>query len=405
MSCPNVEDRSRMFAHSADATSRVMAATACGLPRWAKLSPNVPDVVEIAAGRPRGRGRRPDPGQHLARPGPRHRIRAGPSSGPAGAACRGPPCTRWRCGPCGSAAPPSPRRPSSGWAASCRGATPSSCCRPAPTPSRWAPRPSGTRGALEGAAPAGPLVRRPRHDGRRRSGSAGRRRGGADAAASERRGAAVAPRRNELEPGGRPGWLTASGTRWRPRCAPDGPLCAGIDPSSRAAGVVGPRATTPRVCASSAGPASRGSPGPWASSSPRSPSSSGTGRRAWPSSSASSPRRHAAGLHRHRRRQAGRHRLDRGRLRRRLARGRQPAGGRRRDGAPVPRPRSAGATLRPAAATGARRPGRRSQLQPGGPGAAAGGHRRGSQRRGHAARRDRRAQRLARHPPPGRWVR
>jgi dihydroorotate dehydrogenase (NAD+) catalytic subunit len=50
VSCPNVEDRSRMFAHSAEATARVMAATKCGLPRWAKLSPNVPDVVEIAAG-------------------------------------------------------------------------------------------------------------------------------------------------------------------------------------------------------------------------------------------------------------------------------------------------------------------------------------------------------------------
>jgi dihydroorotate dehydrogenase (NAD+) catalytic subunit len=50
VSCPNVEDRSRMFAHSAEATGRVLAATACGVPRWAKLSPNVPDVVEIAAG-------------------------------------------------------------------------------------------------------------------------------------------------------------------------------------------------------------------------------------------------------------------------------------------------------------------------------------------------------------------
>ena len=50
VSCPNVEDRSRMFAHSADATARVLAATVCGLPRWAKLSPNVPDVTEIAAG-------------------------------------------------------------------------------------------------------------------------------------------------------------------------------------------------------------------------------------------------------------------------------------------------------------------------------------------------------------------
>ncbi len=50
VSCPNVEDRSRMFAHSPDATARVLEATACGLPRWAKLSPNVPDVVEIAHG-------------------------------------------------------------------------------------------------------------------------------------------------------------------------------------------------------------------------------------------------------------------------------------------------------------------------------------------------------------------
>jgi dihydroorotate dehydrogenase (NAD+) catalytic subunit len=50
VSCPNVEDRSRMFAHSAETTARVMEVTACGLPRWAKLSPNVPDVVEIAAG-------------------------------------------------------------------------------------------------------------------------------------------------------------------------------------------------------------------------------------------------------------------------------------------------------------------------------------------------------------------
>ncbi len=50
VSCPNVEDRSRMFAHSAEATARVLSVTECGLPRWAKLSPNVPDVTEIAAG-------------------------------------------------------------------------------------------------------------------------------------------------------------------------------------------------------------------------------------------------------------------------------------------------------------------------------------------------------------------
>ena len=50
VSCPNVEDRRRMFGHSAAATRDVVAATApAGLPRWAKLSPNVTDVVEIAA--------------------------------------------------------------------------------------------------------------------------------------------------------------------------------------------------------------------------------------------------------------------------------------------------------------------------------------------------------------------
>jgi dihydroorotate dehydrogenase (NAD+) catalytic subunit len=49
VSCPNVEDRSKMFAHSAAATAEVIAATAaCGRPRWAKLSPNVSDLVEIA---------------------------------------------------------------------------------------------------------------------------------------------------------------------------------------------------------------------------------------------------------------------------------------------------------------------------------------------------------------------
>jgi dihydroorotate dehydrogenase (NAD+) catalytic subunit len=49
VSCPNIEDRSRMFAHSPSATAEaVYAAEACGVPRWAKLSPNVPDLVDIA---------------------------------------------------------------------------------------------------------------------------------------------------------------------------------------------------------------------------------------------------------------------------------------------------------------------------------------------------------------------
>ena len=50
VSCPNLEDRSRMFAHSAGATSdAIEASAACGRPRWAKLSPNAPDISEIAA--------------------------------------------------------------------------------------------------------------------------------------------------------------------------------------------------------------------------------------------------------------------------------------------------------------------------------------------------------------------
>ncbi len=48
-SCPNVEGRSRMFAHSTEATRDIVeASAAAGLPRWVKLSPNTPDLVEIA---------------------------------------------------------------------------------------------------------------------------------------------------------------------------------------------------------------------------------------------------------------------------------------------------------------------------------------------------------------------
>ena len=51
VSCPNVEDRRRMFAHSPTATAEVIGAVgqACaGLPLWAKLSPTVADLAEVA---------------------------------------------------------------------------------------------------------------------------------------------------------------------------------------------------------------------------------------------------------------------------------------------------------------------------------------------------------------------
>lgn len=55
LSCPNVEDRAGMFAHSTEATEAAMAVTAgCGRPRWAKLSPNTGDLVPIVDAAVRG---------------------------------------------------------------------------------------------------------------------------------------------------------------------------------------------------------------------------------------------------------------------------------------------------------------------------------------------------------------
>jgi dihydroorotate dehydrogenase (NAD+) catalytic subunit len=50
LSCPNTEAGRDLFAHSADDTRAAIAAAAgCGRPRWAKLSPNVGHLGEIAA--------------------------------------------------------------------------------------------------------------------------------------------------------------------------------------------------------------------------------------------------------------------------------------------------------------------------------------------------------------------
>ncbi len=49
VSCPNVEDRSTMFAHSPPATARaITAAKSAGLPIWAKLSPNTSHLLDVA---------------------------------------------------------------------------------------------------------------------------------------------------------------------------------------------------------------------------------------------------------------------------------------------------------------------------------------------------------------------
>ena len=118
-------------------------------------------------GRGRGRGRRADAGQHAARPGPRHRV------GPARArrrrrralgARRAPGRRARRVGVPGAfpevpivgvgGVIDRPRR---------RGAARGRCRR---RPGRHRDLP-GPPGALEGAPPAGALVRRPRHDGGR----------------------------------------------------------------------------------------------------------------------------------------------------------------------------------------------------------------------------------------------
>jgi dihydroorotate dehydrogenase (NAD+) catalytic subunit len=48
-SCPNLESRSAIFAHSALATAEIVRASkVAGLPLWIKLSPNTPDLIAIA---------------------------------------------------------------------------------------------------------------------------------------------------------------------------------------------------------------------------------------------------------------------------------------------------------------------------------------------------------------------
>ena len=49
LSCPNLEGRGGIFAHDADLSAAVVAATAgCGRPRWAKLSANTDRIVDVA---------------------------------------------------------------------------------------------------------------------------------------------------------------------------------------------------------------------------------------------------------------------------------------------------------------------------------------------------------------------
>lgn len=49
VSCPNLDSRSAIFAHSTTMTAEVVAAAReCELPLWVKLSPNTPELIEVA---------------------------------------------------------------------------------------------------------------------------------------------------------------------------------------------------------------------------------------------------------------------------------------------------------------------------------------------------------------------
>ena len=48
-SCPNLESRREIFAHSPSATSEIVEASrVAGVPLWVKLSPNTPELLEVA---------------------------------------------------------------------------------------------------------------------------------------------------------------------------------------------------------------------------------------------------------------------------------------------------------------------------------------------------------------------
>ena len=152
ISCPNIEDRSRMFAHSAGGrrappSARRLRGLAGSRPLWAKLSPNVTDLPELAAAaidagadarhldqHGDGPGPRPRDGSRPPGCGRRGTVRPGdpPGRGAGRVRVPGRPCRRCR---------------SSGWAGvTTGGETQPSCWRPAPTPCRSAPPPSPIRG-------------------------------------------------------------------------------------------------------------------------------------------------------------------------------------------------------------------------------------------------------------------
>ena len=115
VSCPNHHDRGRMFAQSPEQTAAaVAAASVCGRPMWAKLSPSVPSLDPDRRGGRRRRGRGRHAGQHRPRAWPSTPRPAGPGWAAGAAACRARRSTRSPCGPSTRSTATSPTCPSSG---------------------------------------------------------------------------------------------------------------------------------------------------------------------------------------------------------------------------------------------------------------------------------------------------
>ncbi len=116
LSCPNLDGGSHLFAHDAGLAAEAIAATAaCNRPRWAKLSPNTPDLVDIAEA-VAGAGAEAVTLVNTVQATLPDDERAAPRFGGGGGACRDRPSTRSPSGPSTPFGPPTPTCPSWGWA-------------------------------------------------------------------------------------------------------------------------------------------------------------------------------------------------------------------------------------------------------------------------------------------------
>ena len=100
LSCPNLDHGAAIFAHDADESAAVVAATAgCGRPRWAKLSANTDRIVDVARRRRSQRAPRRSRASTRCSACRSTRRRVGRPSAPAGAGCPDGPSTPSPCAP------------------------------------------------------------------------------------------------------------------------------------------------------------------------------------------------------------------------------------------------------------------------------------------------------------------